>query len=202
MQIKITTNYDKSATNFTTLNIPNIQNTTNTPKTVSNKTDSFQKESYNSSMPLVENYTNKGISYPINSSPTKSISILDKGTAANTTVYVNRSAYDKILHATTFGEMKWEEMGVDGDKRWVVINGQRFECEHSPEEKELRKKMQKSLLDYLEENYENRKSKAKCNGADKPRGNIEALKSNKEVMALLQDIFKQSSPDGVLSQLK
>lgn len=58
----------------------------------------------------------------------------DKGTAAEINVKVNRSAFDRIVNETTYGETKWEELGVDNNKRWVVVNGQRFEVEHSVEE--------------------------------------------------------------------
>ena len=76
---------------------------------------------------------------------------MDKGTAAGTTVHVSRSAFDKILAETTHGETKWEECGVDENKRWVVVNGQRFEVEHSAAEKARFKNASKTLLDYLEE---------------------------------------------------
>lgn len=133
-------------------------------------------------------------SYPINSS------VIDKGTASHTTVYVNRNSYDKILSATTYGDPKWEEMGCDGEKRWVVVNGQRFECPLSEDEKELRKKLQQSIIDILDE-YDKKKSKAKDNGSFKPKGNIEALKGNETVMNLLGRIFNESSVDGILNKL-
>lgn len=125
---------------------------------------------------------------------------MDKGTAAHTTVFVNRSAYDQILSATTFGNQKWEEMGVDDEKRWVVINGQRFECEHTQEEKALRKRLQKTLLDYFIE-ADQKKAAKKNNGNDKPKGNIEALINNKEVMALLGGIFHVGTADEILKKI-
>lgn len=61
---------------------------------------------------------------------------VDKGTAAHTTLYVDRGTFDQIANYTTFNpECKWDEIGVDGEKRWVVVNGQRFECPLSEEEK-------------------------------------------------------------------
>ncbi|MFV0517445.1 MAG: hypothetical protein ACK5MV_08610 [Aminipila sp.] len=125
---------------------------------------------------------------------------IDKGTAKGTTVSINRNAYDKILSATTYGEPKWEEMGIDNEKRWVVINGQRFECELSPEEKAQRNKAQKTLIDYLFEKDE-KKEKLKINGDNKPKGNIEALTNNGEVMNLLGRVFNTSDTDSILSKL-
>lgn len=124
----------------------------------------------------------------------------DKGTAAHTTVYVNSNAYNKILHATTFGQPQWEEMGCDGEKRWVVVNGQRFECPLTKEEKELRKKFEQNLVDILDES-DKQKNKGKDNGAFKPRGNIEALKNNEEVMDLLGRIFNADTFDEILNKL-
>ena len=77
---------------------------------------------------------------------------LDKGTAAHTTIQVDRSTFDKIANYTTYsGEVSWEELGKDGNKRWIVVNGQRFECELSEEEKAMIKNTQKTLIDYIEE---------------------------------------------------
>lgn len=134
-----------------------------------------------------------GQSYPIKS-------YFDKGTAAHTIVYVNRNSYDKILNATTFGEPQWEEMGCDGEKRWVVVNGQRFECPLSKEEKELRKRFQQSIIDILDES-DKKKNSGKSNGSFKPRGNIEALKNNEEVMDLLGRIFNANTFDEIFNKL-
>lgn len=41
-------------------------------------------------------------------------------------------------------------MGVDGEKRWVVVNGQRFKCPLSEEEKAAKKRAQLTLLDYID----------------------------------------------------
>ena len=126
----------------------------------------------------------------------------DKGTASNTTVYVNREAYDKITYASTFGEPKWEEMGCDDEKRWVVINGQRFECPHSKEEKELRKRLRRGIIEVLEE-YDNKKKETQgnYNGQFKPKGNIESLKNNDVVMNLLGKIYNTHSYDTIFSKL-
>lgn len=150
----------------------------------------------------IENYNVQRKNTPINRNTgiDKTGFMIDKGTASNTTVFINRSAYDQILNATTFGDKKWEEMGVDDNKRWVVINGQRFECEHTPEEKALRKRLQKTLVDYLIE-ADQKKVDKKYNGKDKPKGNIEALTNNKEVMGLLGEIFHAGTADEILKKI-
>ncbi|MEE3809572.1 hypothetical protein V2H29_21775 [Lysinibacillus fusiformis] len=77
---------------------------------------------------------------------------LDKGTAIKTTLYVDSYTYNQILNYTTNNpECQWSEMGFDGEKRWVVVNGQRFECPLSEKEKAARKRAQLTLLDYMEE---------------------------------------------------
>lgn len=131
-------------------------------------------------------------------------SLVDKGTAAHTTVQVSRSAFDKIMNATTYGETKWEECGSDGNKRWVVVNGQRFEVPHSAAEKAKIKNAQKTILDYIIESKEKikEKNKGKNNGVNKPSGNIEALKNNKEVVELLGTIFNTDTFEGILNNLK
>ncbi|MBF8984867.1 hypothetical protein IZY60_15100 [Lutibacter sp. B2] len=168
----------------------------------SNQTDQYSQYS-NLLNDQYNVYDKKGL-YTVSNSQVLPIgSSFDKGTASQTTVYVNRSAYDQILSSTTFGEMKWDEMGVDDEKRWVVVNGQRFECEHSPEEKAMRKRAQMTLMDYILEEDEKKKeeNKGKDNGLGKPRGNIEALSSNVEVMKLLSEIFKTNTPEVILSKL-
>lgn len=134
---------------------------------------------------------------------------IDKGTAANTTLYVDYSTYNKILNYTTNNpECQWSEMGVDDEKRWVVVNGQRFECPLSDEEKAARKRARRTLLDYMEE-YRLQKEKTtpkqkednkieidftgKSN-ASMSGGNpkIENLLGNEIVMKMLRDISKYS----------
>lgn len=167
----------------------------------SNKTDQYSKSNFLNDTYSV--YDKNGLYASSNSQVLPIGSSFDKGTASQTTVYVNRSAYDQILSATTFGETKWEEMGVDNEKRWVVINGQRFECEHSPEEKAMRKRAQMTLMDYIleEDNKKKEENKGKDNGPGKPRGNIDALSGNEEVMKLLSKIFKADTPEVILSKL-
>lgn len=151
---------------------------------------------------VIENYNEQRKSIPVNQSNIIASTdfMIDKGTASHTTVFINRSAYDQILNVTTFGDKKWEEMGVDDDKRWVVVNGQRFECEHTPEEKALRKRLQKTLVDYMIE-ADQKKADKKYNGKDKPKGNIEALTNNKEVMGLLGEIFHVGTPEEILKKI-
>lgn len=167
----------------------------------SNQTDQYSKSNFLNDTYSV--YDKKGLYAGSNSQVLPIGSSFDKGTASQTTVYVNRSAYGQILSATTFGETKWEEMGVDDEKRWVVVNGQRFECEHSPEEKAMRKRVQMTFMDYILEEDKKKKeeNKGKDNGVGKPRGNIDALSSNVEVMKLLSKIFKADIPEVILSKL-
>ncbi|SHJ90891.1 hypothetical protein SAMN02745248_01275 [Hathewaya proteolytica DSM 3090] len=82
---------------------------------------------------------------------------LDKGTAIATTIHIDRNNYNQILYAAVNGPNKPSEFGVDMDKRWVVIDGQRFECELSPEEKRLKRGCQKTLLDYIFEDDDKKK---------------------------------------------
>ncbi|GAA0784902.1 hypothetical protein [Hathewaya limosa] len=77
---------------------------------------------------------------------------LDKGTAANTTMYVDKATFNNIVSYTTNNpDCQWEELGIDGEKRWVVVNGQRFECELTKEEKEAAKRAKKTLIDFIME---------------------------------------------------
>lgn len=125
---------------------------------------------------------------------------VDTGTAKDTTVYVGRLAFEQIVKESTYGSLKWEELGGDDEKRWVVINGQRFECEHSPQEKALRKQIKeqsgKTLLDYIEEHFD----KDEFRKQKQDKGNVEKLKSNSEVMKMLSRIFGCNGDD-VFSKL-
>lgn len=182
-----------------------VNSATKTSKIIQNTAmkDVFIKATDSKAEKLVELYNGQSKQYVLNDNKASNSLAVDKGTALSTTVYINRNAYDRILNATTFGEIKWEETGVDDEKRWVVVNGQRFECEHSSEEKALRKKMRKNLLDYIDESVEKRKKQDKNNSkeSEQPNGNIEALKSNEKVIGLLQDIFKTVDLDELFRQL-
>lgn len=96
------------------------------------------------------------------SSVSRITSSLDKGTAANTTMFLDRSSFDSLMKETTFGKTKWEEMGGDDTKMWVVVNGQRFEYQRSPDEIAERKRIQemagKTRLDYLEDAQKEQKA--------------------------------------------
>ena len=133
---------------------------------------------------------------------------LDKGTAANTTLYVDKNTFNNIVsYSTNNDDCKWDELGVDGEKRWVVINGQRFECPLSKEEKEAYKNDSKTILDYIieaEQEKEEKESKEKnktdinvnSNGEINLSGNSQTFESSKiknllnndKVMTMLKDI--------------
>ncbi|MHA6260045.1 hypothetical protein ACXYMX_09020 [Sporosarcina sp. CAU 1771] len=128
---------------------------------------------------------------------------LDKGTAADTTLYVDRSTFERIAEYTTNNpECRWSEMGVDSEKRWIVVNGQRFETPLSEEEKAAAKKSQMTLLDHLQENEKHKEdtsSKDKVvfdfTNKDNPASNIEnpkiiGLLQNDKVMEMLKNISK------------
>lgn len=135
--------------------------------------------------------------------------MLDKGTAANTTVYVNYSTFRQIVSYTANNEeCPWSELGIDGEKRWVVVNGQRFECPLSEEEKEAFKRASLTLMDVLEE-YEKAKEKLpsqrkenkkveidfdkdKFSVSDESNSKVSNLLKNKKVMNMLRDISKFS----------
>lgn len=117
---------------------------------------------------------------------------IDKGTAVETTIFVNRESFDRIVDYSTFNEPKWDELGWDDNKRWVVINGQRFEVEHTPEEKAMRKRMKRSFVEILndleKENEDVNKMEVNSSNKDK-------LKENDEVLNLLEKVFGTSSFD-------
>lgn len=133
---------------------------------------------------------------------------LDKGTAANTTLYVDKNTFNNIVsYSTNNANCQWDELGVDGEKRWVVINGQRFEYPLSKEEKEAYKNASKTMLDYIieaEQEKEEKESKEKnktdisvnSNGEINLSGNsqtfesskIKNLLNNEKVMTMLKDI--------------
>ncbi|MBN1069028.1 hypothetical protein [Clostridium sp. ZS1] len=136
---------------------------------------------------------------------------LDKGTASNTTVYVDKSTFMQIANYTTNNsECQWDELGIDGEKRWVVVNGQRFECPLSKEEKEAIKRASKTMLDYLIEEDEKKKEKEekkenidfKFNGDGsisiddesllRSNPKLSGLLKNDKVMKMLKDIAKSN----------
>lgn len=137
---------------------------------------------------------------------------LDKGTAANTTLYVDRSSFDQIVNYTTNNpECKWEELGMDDEKRWIVVNGQRFECPLSKEEKEAIRRAKKGLIGMLDEADKEREkqdsvklnfdknNKIKLNGDVSVQLNdkIINLMNNDNVMNTLTSIMQMNGGQGI-----
>lgn len=124
---------------------------------------------------------------------------VDKGTATHTTVYINQNAFDKILSATTHNNRQpdWEEIGCDGEKRWIVINGQRFECPLSETEKAKQRRFGCNFLDILNEHEKNQTSSKSAHSS----GNIEALRENEKVVRMLHQIFDTTSFNNLLVSL-
>lgn len=130
---------------------------------------------------------------------------LDKGTAAHTTLYVDRATFQKIsTYTTNHPDNKWSELGIDGEKRWIVVNGQRFESPLSEEEKEMRRRGQMTLVDHIEEVEQRKKEEEKkkkitldFTNPDAPiqstnHPKLVALQNNEKVMSMLKDISKGS----------
>lgn len=137
---------------------------------------------------------------------------LDKGTAANTTLYVDRSSFDQIVNYTTNNpECKWEELGMDDEKRWIVVNGQRFECPLSKEEKEAIRRSKKGLIGMLDEADKEREkqgsvklnfdknNKIKLNGDVSVQLNdkIINLMNNDNVLNMLTNIMQMNAGQGI-----
>ncbi len=129
----------------------------------------------------------------------------DKGTASNTTIHVDNDTFQKIASYSTYHpDTKWSELGVDENKRWVVINGQRFESEKSEEEKAMAKRMQMTLFDHIQEHEEHQKETASkekvtlnfLNDHEEAHANghpkIKNLLQNEKVMEMLKNISKAS----------
>ncbi|MGG3801819.1 hypothetical protein [Metabacillus fastidiosus] len=133
--------------------------------------------------------------------------ILDKGTAAHTTLYVDYSTFQQIANYTTNNpECEWSEIGIDGEKRWIVVNGQRFESPLSEEEKQAMKRAQMTLLDYMEESRKQKggilpkRDEFKKGELDFTNNSISTslesdpkivnLLKNEKVMNMLEDISK------------
>lgn len=128
---------------------------------------------------------------------------LDKGTAADTTLYVDRSTFERIaVYTTNNPDCQWSEIGVDSEKRWIVVNGQRFETPLSEEEKAAAKRSQMTLLDHLQE-YEKHKEETSSKdqvvfdftnkeipSSHKENPKIINLLQNDKVMEMLKNISK------------
>ncbi|MGG0644618.1 hypothetical protein ABE021_11830 [Sporosarcina gallistercoris] len=134
-----------------------------------------------------------------------SILSLDKGTAALTTLYVDNATFQKIAtYTTNHPDNQWSELGKDGDKRWIVVNGQRFESPLSEEEKAMMKRAQMTLGDYLDEAEEYKEetkpeNKVTLDFTSKDVVNVSienpklaSLLKNEKVMDMLKDISKGS----------
>ncbi|EMU54452.1 hypothetical protein AB2T96_01335 [Clostridium butyricum] len=137
---------------------------------------------------------------------------LDKGTAANTTLYVDRSTFDQIVnYMTSNPESNWEELGMDDEKRWIVVNGQRFECPLSKAEKEAIRRAKKGLIGMLDEADKEREkqdsvklnfdknNKIKLNGDVSVQLNdkIINLMNNDNVMNTLTSIMQMNGGQGI-----
>lgn len=145
--------------------------------------------------------------------------LIDKGTAAHTTLYVDRGSFNQIMNYTTNNpECQWEELGIDDEKRWIVVNGQRFECPLSEEEKEIRRRLRRGFLEILDEADKEREkqksklgkhgsvqldfdenNKIKLNGDTSLQSNdkIKNLMNNNKVMMMLSDIMKINGGQGI-----
>jgi len=141
--------------------------------------------------------------------------VIDRGTAAHTTIYLDKASFNAVMQISTFNEaFSWEEMGGDEEMRWVVIDGQRFECPRSREEiamaKRMRELSEKTLFDYLEEaEIERRERERETEGeavslslgedgrlsfdADQlgRQPKLAALAENKKVMAMFEQLAAQ-----------
>ncbi|MED4404121.1 hypothetical protein [Metabacillus fastidiosus] len=181
-------NNEKRITSYNTMNTTNnmVNRDTTSPTTYKTpKRDTLELSSMGRTMP----------------------GILDKGTAAHTTLYVDYSTFRQIANYTTNNpDCEWDEMGIDHEKRWIVVNGQRFESPLSEEEKRTMKKGQMTLLDYMEESRKLREEilpkqdkykKVELdftnnsdfdNIGDDPK--IANLLKNEKVMNMLKDISK------------
>ncbi|GAA0076917.1 hypothetical protein UT300005_12950 [Clostridium sp. CTA-5] len=136
---------------------------------------------------------------------------LDKGTASNTTIFVNKGTFNQIANYTTDNpDCQWEEIGCDGVKRWVVVNGQRFECPLSKEERAAYEQASKTIIDYINEEEEKKEKKYSDKESEpinfefnvdgsisigdesllSSNPKISGLLKNEKVMTMLKDIAK------------
>lgn len=144
---------------------------------------------------------------------------VDKGTAAHTTLYVDQGTFNQIMnYSTNNPDAEWDELGIDDEKRWIVINGQRFEYPLSKEEKEARKRLNKGLIEILDELDEKRakyKSKDEIHNSIKleldkdnkininsdenveSNSKIKNLLSNDKVMKMLTNIIKANGGNSI-----
>lgn len=175
--------------------IINYNELTAATKTVYNSVNSIQNKNHEKDTAELSN-TSKTMA---------NILSMDKGTASHTTLYVDNATFQKIAtYTTNHPETQWTELGKDSEKRWIVVNGQRFESPLSEEEKAIMKRGEMTLLDYLQEaeDYEEEKSQIEkvtldfatkndlTNSSNDPK--INALPQNEEVMEMLKNISKST----------
>lgn len=183
------------------MHIQNDRSTGNTQELTT-----ITKKNYSSPI-FTKNYSDQKdtIQLPRTNKMSGSILSLDKGTAFLTTLYVDNATFQKITaYTTNHPDNQWSELGKDGDKRWIVVNGQRFESPLSEEEKAMMKRAQMTLGDHLdeaEEYKEKTEPKEKVTldftsndvineSSENPK--IVSLLKNEKVMAMLKDISKGS----------
>lgn len=177
----------------------------NIPKNTLHKIDTtLNKESNITKESKINQVNTNSAPYPSGMIP------VDKGTAAGTTVNVDRGTIFNIInYAVNNPETSGlEELGMDDNKRWVVINGQRFETELTPREKELIRKAKErcGLLSFVEESDDKKYEKGleekvelNFNGDAVEVSNntnnskIQNLLNNDKVMTMLGAISKFST---------
>lgn len=104
---------------------------------------------------------------------------VDSGTAADTTVKIDKGTFNKIMdYSMKNPAYKWDEIGCDGTKKWVVIDGQRFDYSLSKDEKEAFKKRWKTSCAAYNK-AETDKDKSKSNTDEKKLVSISLDKDNK-----------------------
>lgn len=103
----------------------------------------------------------------------------DIGTAADTTVKIDKGTFNQVMdYSMKNPANKWDEIGCDGTKKWVVIDGQRFDYSLSKDEKEAFKKRWKTSCEAYNKT-ETDKDKSKSNTDEKKLVSISLDKDNK-----------------------
>lgn len=164
------------------------------------------KTAYKSKNPIQNKNQQKDTVELSNTSRTmRNMLSMDIGTASHTTLYVDYSTFQSIAtYTTNHPETQWTELGKDGEKRWIVVNGQRFESPLSEEEKAMMKRAEMTLLDFLQESEEHEEKTAPkekvtldfatkngiTDSSNDPK--INSLLQNEEVMEILKNISKST----------
>lgn len=103
---------------------------------------------------------------------------VDRGTATDTTVKVDKGTFNQIMdYSLNNKDCKWDEIGCDGSKKWVVIDGQRFDYSLTKEEKEAFQKRWKTCCS-IASKTESGKDKNKSNTDHKKLISIAIDKDN------------------------